>query len=203
MFDARRYSEWLARSPLTAEYRHYALQLRLLSAPAGTTWALKSPSHLGHLDALLDVLPESTVVVCHRDPLEAVASYASLVYALRRAYSDRVAADVVGGHALERTATAMARVLDVRDGDATTRCIDVAYSALARDPVAAVARVYGELGRTLAPDVEEAMERWVSANPRGRHGRHHYDLARFGLTDADVRRAFSPYLSRFGALVEG
>lgn len=47
MFDARDYSAWLATAGLDEEYRHYALQLRVLTAssPTDTTWALKSPSH--------------------------------------------------------------------------------------------------------------------------------------------------------------
>jgi len=76
MFDAVEYSAWLAEAPLTDEYRHYALQLRVLAAGSGpgTRWALKSPSHLGHLDALLEALPGARVVICHRHPREAVPS---------------------------------------------------------------------------------------------------------------------------------
>lgn len=72
MFDAGAYSAWLARAPLVDEYAHYALQLRVLTGPAPVTWALKSPSHMGHLDALIGALPGATVVLCHRDPHQVV-----------------------------------------------------------------------------------------------------------------------------------
>jgi hypothetical protein len=205
MFDARAYSEWFARAPLVDEYACYALQLRVLSSSSDDTgsWALKSPGHLGHLDALLAALPVAAVVVCHRHPFEAVASYASLVHTLRRAYSDRVSAAEVGGQALARTATAMARATAVRDAAPATRFVDVSYRELVRDPVRCAAAVYQACDRPLAAGVEDSMRRWVSANPAGRHGRHSYDLARFRLTEAGVERAFAPYLERFGPLVEG
>jgi len=199
MFDARDYSAWLATAPLTEEYEHYALQLRALStsdAP-GVTWALKSPSHLGHLDALLAALPDATVVVCHRSPRQAVASYASLIATLRRAYSDSVSPEAVGRQALTRAATAMQRALAVRDGRAV---VDVSYDELVRDPPGAVAAVYDRLGRPFdAGDVAG----WVTAHPQHAHGPHRYDLAQFGLTGDEVDAAFAPYLERFGELAGG
>ncbi len=146
MFDAQEYSAWLAGAPLAGEYAHYALQLRVLSAPAGT-WTLKSPSHLGHLDALVGALPGCAVVVCHRHPCEAVASYASLIHTLRRAYSDTVSAEAVGRQALQRAATSMERALDARAAAPSTTFVDVAYGDLVRDPVDAVGAVYRRLGR--------------------------------------------------------
>jgi hypothetical protein len=199
MFDAEDYSAWLATAPLTNEYGHYALQLRVLStsdAP-GATWALKSPSHLGHLDALLAALPDAMVVICHRSPRQAVASYASLVSALRRAYSDSVSPEVVGRQALTRAATAMRRALAVRDGAAV---VDISYEALVRNPADAVAAIYDRLGRPVDAD---AVAGWVAANPQHAHGPHRYDLAQFGLTGEEVDDAFSSYLERFGDLAGG
>jgi len=202
MFDAERYSAWLATAPLLHEYRHYALQLKVLtSTTSPRTWALKSPSHLGHVDALLDALPGATVVICHRHPRQAVASYASLIHALRRTYSDVASPGAVGRQALERTATAMRRALDVRDAIGGTAFVDVPYPALVRDPVATLREVYERLGRPLGNETEERIRQWAVANPQHQHGPHPYDPARFGLTDAAVDAAFAPYLERFGVLV--
>lgn len=202
MFDAEDYSAWLATAPLADEYRHYALQLRVLSSPvpSGTTWALKSPSHLGHLDALLSALPGCTVVVCHRHPREAVASYASLILAVRRPYNEDVSPDVVGRQALERATTAMGRALEVRDS-VPSAFVDVSYQELADDPLGTARDLYEQLGRPLEIGAEKGMRQWVADNPRHRHGSHRYDLAQFGLTEDRVDAAFGPYLARFGPLV--
>ncbi len=189
MFDAPAYSSWMAGAPLTDEYAHYALQLRVLSGP-GTRWALKSPSHLGHLDALLAALPGASVVLLHRHPHEAVASYASLIRTLRRAYSDEVSSDDVGRQALARTSTAMRRALGVP-------VIDVSYAELVRDPVAVVRSVYAGVGRPLDAGVEAAVRAWTVAHPQHEHGPHRYDLAEFGLTGDQVDAAFGDYMERF------
>ena len=199
MFDAREYSEWLAHAPLADEYAHYALQLRALSSD-GTTWALKSPSHLGHLDALMAALPGVTVVVCHRHPHRAVASYASLVHALRRAYSDDVSPEVVGRQAMDRGAVAMRRATEVRSAAGDAAFVDVDYRDLVRDPISVVAGVYEQRGRRLRPEAEERMRQWLVANPQHKHGAHRYDLAGFGLTASEVDAAFAGYTERFGSL---
>ena len=203
MFDAERYSAWLATAPLVHEYRHYALQLKVLSTSTTSplTWALKSPSHLGHVDALLDALPGVTVVICHRHPRQAVASHASLIHALRRTYSDVASPAAVGRQALARAATAMQRALDVRSAMGSPAFVDVAYPALVRDPVATLHAVFDRLGRPLGPEMEERIRKWAVANPQHQHGPHRYDPERFGLTDAAVDAAFAPYLERFGVLV--
>lgn len=194
MFDAEEYSAWLATAPLAREYAHYARQLRSLPAPDGARWALKSPSHLGHLDALATALPGCTVIVCHRDPRQAVASYASLVRTLRQAYSESVSAERVGRQALARASTAMGRAMGVRRGAGAPPFVDVRYDDLVADPVREMHAVYEQLGGTMPAGVAAAVEAWCAANPADRHGAHRYDLEQFGLTAPTVDRAFEPYL---------
>ena len=204
MFDAHEYSRWLASAPLTDEYEHYALQLRVLSGPTvpdGATWALKSPSHLGHLDALLAALPGATVVICHRHPREAVASYASRRHALRRTYSDAASPHAIGRQALSRTATAMRRAMTVRNETGGAAVVDVSYPDLVRDPVGTVRSLYERFDRPLGAGMEEQVVAYATAHPQHQHGPHRYDLARFGLTEEEVDVAFAPYMACFGTLV--
>ncbi len=205
MFDAEDYSAWLAGASLHDEYQHYALQLRVLSGPmaTGTRWALKSPSHLGHLDALFAALPGATVVICHRHPREAVASYASLIHALRRTYSDAASPGAIGRQALSRTATAMRRAMTVREESSGAAVVDVAYQDLVRDPVGTVRSLYERLHRPLGVGMDDQVVAYATANPRHRHGPHRYELARFSLTDEEVDAAFGPYMERFGTIAGG
>ena len=199
MFDAEDYSAWLNTAPLRQEYADYALQLRVLGSAdeAARAWVLKSPSHLGHLDAVTEQLPEALIVHCHRHPRQAVPSYASLVLALRRAYSDEVSPAVVGRQALHRCSLAMARALAVRDRLGPPRFVDVPYDALVREPLRVVADIYERSGRELPDGVREGMTRWMADNPQHRHGVHRYDLAQFGLSEEAVSGALAPYLERF------
>jgi hypothetical protein len=202
MFDAQAYSRWFAGADLHGEYAYYALQLRVLGEDRGSReWLLKSPGHTGHLDALLRVLPGATVVHCHRDPSQAVASYASLITTVRRPHSADVSPVVAGNQALRRCATALRRALDVRAATDAGRFLDVSYPALVADPVATAAAICERLGAPMDVDVEQAMRRWVAEHPADRHGAHRYEAAHFGLSPARVGAAFADYLQRFGALL--
>jgi len=208
MFRADDYSAWLTGASLRAEYAEYLLQLRALQLQAlqlhageggHRRWVLKSPSHLGYLTALFDSFPDATVVVCHRDPDEAVASYASLVMNVRQPYSDDVEADVVGAHALRRCSIGIGRAMATRDAVGEDRFVDVSYQGLVDNPVGVVRGLYERLGRSLTEAGEAAMQVWLAENPRHRHGAHRYDLSQFGLTPQAVAEGLTLYNDRFGA----
>lgn len=200
MFDARDYSQWLYRAELSREYASHALQLRVLEDhDHGTTrpWVLKSPSHLAHLRTLAATYPDAVIVQCHRDPTEAVASWASLVSAVRRPYTDELSARVVGEQCLRRSVVATGRALEARQALGESRFVDVAYRDLLRDPVAVLAEIYHRMRRPLDGDAKAKMRAWVARNPQHRHGRHHYDPAGFGLDAPRVDQALAAYRDRF------
>ncbi len=192
LFDAEAYSRWFDDSTLAQEYAYYALQLRVLTRDdePGRRWVLKSPGHIGHLDALLEALPGALVVHCHRDPVEAVPSYASLIHHVRSATSDQVSSVFVGEQALHRSVTALRRAADVRAAVGDSRFFDVDYPALVADPLATTAQVYDWLGVGLDAGAEAEMRRWLGSHPRHRYGVHRYDLADFGLTADRIRAEF-------------
>jgi hypothetical protein len=202
MFRAESYSAWLNASPLAGEYAYYARQLAVLTRPedAGRRWVLKSPSHLGYLATLRSVLPGAVVVHCHRDPCEAVASYASLVLAVREPNSDDVSPADVGRHALRRSAAAMDRALAARAASGEGFA-DVTYAELVADPVGTVRGLYRGIGDTLDDRTAATMGAWVAENPRHRHGTHRYSLEQFGLTPTVVLDHFGDYPERFSDLL--
>ena len=134
---------------------------------------------------------------CHRDPAEAVPSWASLVSAVRRPYTDDLSPRVAGEQCLQRAKVATERALGARDTRDDERFVDVAYRALVDDPLAVVARIYERMGRSLSAEVEDRMRGWVEGNPQHKHGRHRYDPSHFGLDAAKVRRALADYCDRF------
>jgi len=44
------------------------------------------------------------------------------------------------------------------------------------------------------------MKQYLAENPKGKHGKHHYNLKQFGLTDDDVRTAFEPVYGPTGGV---
>jgi hypothetical protein len=228
MVDADAYSAWFATDPLRDEYRYYALQLAAMTedergaAPDGgadasglsvppepgaaspaSTWVLKSPGHLGHLDALLDAIPRAVVLHCHRHPVEAVPSYASLIRTVRAPHTERLDPGLVGRQALERSCLAVRRALAVREAAGASRFVDVSYGRLVAEPLAVMGEVYDRLGRPLRAEVRADMGRWLVANPQHLHGPHNYGLDDFALNAGQVSDAFAPYLDRLGSWMTG
>lgn len=204
MWNAEAYSRWLSGSALHHEYHYYALQLGVLAATDDVprAWLLKSPGHLGHLDALAGVLPGALVAWCHRRPAEAVASWASLIRAVRSPHTDALDLATVGSQALSRAWAATERALAARPSLGATGVLDVSYPRLVADPLGVLGGVYKALDRPLPPEAGLAAQRWLAENPRHRHGRHTYGLEEFGLSSGQVAERFAPYLERFGDLVE-
>lgn len=200
MVHAEDYSRWLDDAPLGAEYAFLARQLAVLGGGDGSgQWTLKSPSHLGHLDDLLAAFPSAVVVHCHRDPIASVSSHASLVGALRRAYSDHVEASVVARHVLRRGIASVERALSVRESAPPERFFDVSYESLCRDPVSIVASLYERLGRSWAAGDEVTLRRWLKENRQHQHGVHRYPDIDVGSHGGMLARGFGPYREQFGA----
>lgn len=205
MFEAAAYSRWFYGGELRSEYEFYALQLRVLGSSEGgrRRWILKSPGHLAHLDELRRAVPDVRIVHCHRDPVQAVTSWASLIQSVRRPNMSTVSPQEVGAQALERAQAAMTSALQSRDRAGEEFCLDVPFRRLARDPLGMVGALYEWLRMPLEPDAEAAMRRWLDANPRDRHGVHRYDPEQFGLSASRIRAALSSYVERFGPLCGG
>ncbi|MDQ6615671.1 MAG: sulfotransferase [Actinomycetota bacterium] len=199
MFQAESYSAWLNRADLKEEYAYYAQQLQTLTGPheRELTWVLKSPGHLGYLDTVAAIFPGCLIVHCHRDPVEALASYASLVMAVRSPHTDRTSPLDIGTHVVNRCAIAMARALQARDSLGNDRFADIGYPALVSDPLPAVRGLYARLGRSLSGTAEAAMTRWLAENPQHKHGRHRYTLSTFGLSSSQVAVSLGDYGERF------
>jgi hypothetical protein len=168
------------------------------SSGAAARWVLKSPAHLGYLDALRARFPGLHVVHMHRDPRETIPSGASLNATLHAMHSDRVDRDRVGAEWLERMGWTNDRAMATRAGweDDATTCTDVDFADAVADPIGQVARVYDAIGVDLTADVEAAMRRWLLERPR-EPGRPPYAAADFGLSDARIDERFAGYNSRF------
>ena len=59
-------------------------------------------------------------------------------------------------------------------------------------------RLYARFDTALTAEAEAAMQAMLDANPQGKHGKHSYDLADYGLDRAGVHAHFRDYTARFG-----
>lgn len=201
------YAAWNDGHDQRNAYETHRLILQLLQWRfPGERWSLKSPAHLGQLDALAAVYPDAQLVWTHRDPATVLASLVSLNTTLHRVFTDRFDLSAVAGRWVDWMTGVLERGMrfrDSHDGGPSPVFADVHYRDLVADPVRAVRRLYEQLGRELSAVAEARMRAWMEANPPGRHGRHEYSLEQFDLDPAAVVERFASYRDGFDVTSDG
>ena len=187
-----RYTAWLQTQEWTDAYARHKQNLQLvgLNDPE-KRWVLKNPSHMTALDALMTVYPDALVVYTHRDPVVCIASSCSLSAETTVGHSTTYTPEVVGRTQLDLWSRAFHAYHDARPGYDDAQFADVAFADLVADPLAVVRRIYEQFGLDLTPEAlaaVEAIDREMKSG--GKAPSHRYAITDYGLTDADVRRAF-------------
>ena len=192
------YQDWFEQHGQELGYAfHHRFLQHLQVRSSVDRWVLKAPGHLFGLDALLQRYPDARVIQTHRNPLQVMGSIASLATILRRAFSDSADPRQIADDWCGRWARALQRSLETRDDSPAELFFDLPYTELVAAPLAAVERIYDFLGWTLSSEARESMQRFLSANPKNKHGPHRYSLSEFGLDRALETQRFARYCERF------
>ena len=191
------YASWFQQQDLTASYSYYADLLRMLQwQRPGGRWLLKTPGHLWALDTLVDLFPDSCIIITHRNPLECVTSYASMMAAMM---TNREGFDAteLGPIVLEYLARKMERSLQARDLLPESSVLDIQFNDFVADPVATAKKIHSYFDLPLSDETLANMCAYADEHPMGKHGKHDYKLAEFGLTETMILQRFDFYLQRF------
>ncbi len=202
--------EWLSRPYAWRDYYaahdqtpHYAYGRRVLQAMTWlrgpNRWVMKSPPHMENFGPLLATYPDATVIVTHRDPLAVIQSAVTML-----AYGDRIRRTLpidlkeLADYWIDRIEMLLRAC--VRDHDLLPpgRSMDVLFHEYMADQKAVIRRAYALADLDLTPEAEAAIDRYLAANRRGKHGQVAYDLAGdFGVDIGALRERFAFYYDRF------
>jgi len=187
------YSAWLRDQDWTGAYQRHRRNLQLIGMnDAGQRWALKNPSHLFALDALLATYPDALVIQTHRAPQVAIASVCSLAAQASAGWSTGFRGAVIGRDQLELWAFGLERFLAERARHDAARFYDVHYEDFVADPFGTVQAAYRYFGLPLSAAAADAMRSLIAADAASSRGPgHRYTLADFGLTGAEVDERFA------------
>jgi hypothetical protein len=195
------YARWLASTDFRPAYARYRRNLQLIGADAGPRrWVLKDASHLFAPEALIDSFPDACLVQTHRDPLRSIPSVCSLNAGFRQGLEQWADDAALGREQLALWERGLLRTLEFRRRRPELRWLDVPFAELSADPVGTARRVLEACD--LEPGDVRELESWARANPRGRHGGHHYAAERFALDPAELRERFADYVASFGIAPE-
>lgn len=200
MIEAQRRVPTFARhceaSDQVPAYRRLRLLLQLRTWFEGVDpskpYVLKTPQHMQDIAALHTVFPDSPLLFLHRDPVQLVASGASLAWNQMVIQSDDVDPRWVGQEWLHKTAYRLSTVGTERGRIPAGLQFDLFYVDVSADWRNAISRTYAFLGRELTPDILRAMSAYVDRAARQhRYASHRYRLEDFGLLPGEVRERLS------------
>lgn len=192
------YADYLTHTDMRDVYHYHRQFLQQLQFNRKLRrWVLKAPGHLGHLDSLAGAYPDAVVIQTHRDPVTTIPSLASLRVAARSAFATTVDPGETGREVTGYWTRAVQQSMAFRQ-KGTLRVIDVDYNELMEQPETTLERVYSETGMPWSGEHAMRIRAYLSRNPQGKHGRHHYRAGDFGLSEARLREDFHDYRERMG-----
>ena len=191
------YRSWLLAQDLVPMYAYQKRQLQMLNwRNPGERWTLKAPAHMWAIDGILEVFPDARFVQCHRDPVAVVASINSMTRHIMRMYvgdCSHLNAGDIGRAVMDWYAMSLERALQSRARLPQELFVDCSQAEISTEPMAVVQRLYDRFGFEFTDAARNAIKAHTDANPKGKHGRHEYDLTQFGLTRDEVLERFAFY----------
>lgn len=188
-------------------YRYLYRQLQALQwlkqEDVTNRWLLKTPQHLGALDALDTVFPDATIVFTHRDPASVFTSLMTLLgYGVRQCYSRTTKQEII--ERTRRMQHGFLRGLVKHADQFKGRCVHVYFNELMADYQSVMKRIYTAAGMTYDDAAKARISKQAKQFKRGSQGgRVVYDLeGDFGITREQVREEFSYYLDKFPVAIE-
>ncbi len=199
------YTNWVYQQNFDPLYAYHKKQMQLLQFKKPGRWVMKTPLHQLGVRAILKNHPSAIIVQTHRAPMTIVASGFSFNEVVRSGNSDHVDRNVIGRDWME-----MMRIYSEEFESARAELephypgqfLDVYHDDFVRDPWPDLEKIYSARQTTITEQGRAAMNRWLTNNPKGRHGKHEYRLEDYGVTRADVEALFADYVARYNVTME-
>ena len=193
------YRSWLLAQDLVPLYRYQKRQMQMLNwRNPGEQWMLKAPAHMWAVDAILDVFPDARFIWCHREPVAVTASINSMNRAVMGMYAgnhDHMNKNAIGHSVMEWYAMSLEKGLSERERHDPSLFVDTSQSEFVSHPMGVVEKVYSAFEMELTQEARVAMQAHIDNNPKGKHGKHEYDVAEYGLTREIIEQRFAFYTS--------
>ena len=198
------YGRWLAETDSRNAYahhrrvmQHFTWQRRQREQQGQRQWLLKMPFHLKELEVLLLTYPDAVFIQTHRDPVETMGSWNSIVERIRGFSTEPRPPHEAGAEQLTFMSGMLNDAMRFRASNPALeeRWVDVRYTDLVDDPMAVVNDIYARHGWPLEPAAVDEMQKWLTLQEeqRRQEPQHKYRLEDYSLTPETVNEAFAPY----------
>jgi len=196
------YHAWIAKQDLRPAYGYWKKLLQLLQwqkkqrGISAERWVLKTPMHMGYCDVIKEIFPDARFIQTHRDPLQTIPSFASMIYSLWLGVSDSAPASEAGRETVATLGRYLDHCMKVRDQQPAGTFFDVDFRETVSNPIGLIKRIYEHMGIEMTPKALSQIENYMANNPREKRPPHNYTLEQFSLTEEQIKTRFSAYRKR-------
>jgi hypothetical protein len=187
------YAAWLEQTDQSYAYQYAAKLLKLLQyqRPA-KRWVLKSPHHMEFLDLANRHFGKVHFIWTHRDILESLPSFISMVAHSQTIFSDHVSLEGVAEHWVKKTGYMLSRGIEFRKTNPHAEFTDLFYKDIVASPMDALGKIYID-GHSISPELNRKFLEAERANGPNRYGTHKYRLEDYRLNPVDLDKTVSIY----------
>ena len=193
------YSQWVESQDHIHAYVQLKKMLQYLQwqnpGRENKRWVLKSPHHLGFIDKLLNVFPDSKVIQTHRDPYKTVPSFCSMCANLFEPISNSYDKQEIGHHWANKLAKVLNHCMKISRLN-KENFLDLEFNKMIKDPISEMTEVYDFIGEDFTHQAENAMKAWKEENQH-EMGAHQYSLEEFGLESSFIDNYFQDYINQY------
>ena len=193
------YSKWVESQDHIHAYAQLKKMLQYLQwqnpGREKKRWVLKSPHHLGFIDKLLQVFPDSKVIQTHRDPLKTVPSFCSMCANLFEPLTNSYDKNEIGHHWAHKLAKVLNHCMKISNAN-KDNFLNLEFNKMIQDPILEMNEVYNFIGEDFTDQAENAMKAWKEENQH-EMGAHQYSLEEFGLESSFIDNYFQEYINQY------
>ena len=193
------YGSWAKAHDLTPMYEYFKDLLKMLQwRHPGKQWVLKAPAHMWAVDVINNVFPDAKFVWCHRKPIWMIPSICSMNETVMDMYmgpAESIDKHKLADNVMDWYAESLEIGLTERAKLDESRFIDCSQEEFANNPMSLLQRIYQQFDFEMDDANREAFETHITTHPKGRHGKHVYDLERFGMTEDKINQRFDFYVN--------
>ena len=194
------YANWLYQQDLTDSYAYHKRQMQVLQHKKSGRWVLKTPYHQLGLPAILANHPTAIIVQTHRAPMKIIASGCSFSKVVRTP-SSHLNDDYIIGRDWMDMLQIYSRAFEKNRAELEAKhpgqFIDIKHDEFVQNPWPDLEKVYAATGATISNEGKTNMQAWLDENQPGKHGKHEYDIADYGIEQSEIDDLFGDYIQRY------
>ncbi len=195
MADVPEYAEYLKNCSFESVFLWHKRFLQILEiTERPKKWLLKDPSHIGHIPEILPVYPSAKFINIHRDPVESIGSFCSLVKNVRLGFTESVNKKRIGEMVVDFWKDKLYKGMQDKKDLHSNQIANISYPQFIENPIRTIKDVYAKIGLDIDITTENAMEKYLAMQKNIQKKKHTYTLEEFGLTSEIIQDSFKEYI---------